>query len=156
MSYQYRSVVEGREELPVRHAVRVASETLIFKTAAQATAAYNAISKAMGREGYISFTFRTWGSRDETFTDSERGVDPEVKLQLTTEHIGDQQELAQFVRWQKVVKCDGTGLCSCWNREDDHEVPEGWQEYVHEGKVKHMCPKCQSKETSFAPPQPSC
>ena len=146
------TIRDGEQHLPVRHCVAIGCEVLVFNNALDATKAYNALAKALGRRDTARFTFKV-PCDPKNYEGREYCASDDLRLALDSRHIGTQAEVEGVIEWHAKTTCDGAGVCSCWNQTDGHDVPDDWQEYTHEGTVKHMCPKCQDKRPTF---QASC
>lgn len=153
MSYKYRSSLD-REQLPLRHCVRVHGCNLVFKNATDAASAYKALSKALGQVRSKSFEFTSWMNGKSTAY--ENVIDADLELALVQERHGEEAEVEGAINWERVTRCDGTGVCGCWHTEDGHATPDEWMDYVKDGVTMHMCPSCQSKEVKLEAPKPQC
>jgi len=153
MSFKYASKVD-ETKVPQRFCIDVGNEVLVFATAKDAAAAFAAIERAIGKRSWERVTMVADDGAE--FGDREYMVIPLKDLKLDKRTAGMLDEVCDAVTWKKVVKCDGTGVCGCWRTADDHVTPDSWQEYEHEGTVKHMCETCQTKDIKFTKPQPSC
>lgn len=119
------TIRDGERYLPLRHCVAVGCEVLAFNSAIDATRAYNALAKAVGRRDLLRFTFKPVSVVGEmpTFEGREYGLSTDLKLSLDARNIGTEDEVESVIEWHKRVTCDGTGVCSCWNHEEGTTCP---------------------------------
>ena len=138
-----------------RYCLTIGYDEFWFDSKAEAMRAYAAMERAHRN---TSVTLKHTDRYGVEHTDTEYGVaNTYVECSLGAKKAMGESILADIVEWVDWVKCDGTGVCSCWNAVQGTEVPEDWQEYQDEkGVTRHMCAKCQAKDFEVQPPKVKC